>query len=227
MDPIEEVLNRTKTITLDCYGTLIDWRAGIENALREIVGRAAIRSTDEMFKAYVRTEAEMEAAGYQSYRQVLRTVMERLGPQAGVVVSAEQAGLLAERLPEWTPFPDTNEALARLKERYRLGVLSNIDRDLFAATAAHFVITFDFVVTAEDVRCYKPDVGHFERMIEEHAERDTVLHVAQSLYHDGTPTGELGLPFIWINRYGEANETDVHPLVEYPDLKSFADAACA
>jgi 2-haloacid dehalogenase len=206
---------------------LIDWRAGIENALREMMGRAAIRGMDEMFDTYVRTEAEVEATGYQSYRQVLRTVMERLGPQAGLAVSAEQVGLLAERLPEWTPFPDTNKALARLKERYRLGVLSNVDRDLFAATAAHFDITFDFVVTAEDVRSYKPDVGHFERLLEEHAERDTVLHVAQSLYHDGAPTTRLGIPFVWINRYGEANETDVHPLAEYPDLKSFAEAACA
>jgi 2-haloacid dehalogenase len=132
--------------------------------------------------------------------------------------------LLAETLPEWRPFPDTNEALRRLKDRYRLGILSNIDQDLFTETARHFEVDFDVVVTAEDVRSYKPGHLHFLKLIEDYADSDSVLHVAQSLYHDGRPAGDLNIAFVWINRYNEVNTEGVTPLAEYPDLKSLADA---
>ena len=133
--------------------------------------------------------------------------------------------LVAEGLGHWPLFADTNEALCLLKRRYRLGVLSNIDRDLFDATASHFEIDFDFVVTAEDVRSYKPGNGHFERLLAEHGDRETTLHVAQSLFHDGVPCARFGLAYVWINRYNEPNATAVRPLAEYADLRSLAEAA--
>ena len=132
---------------------------------------------------------------------------------------------LAESLPDWPTFPDTNGALARLKGRYRLGVLSNVDRDLFAATTRKLNVQFDLAVTAQDVRAYKPADAHFERLLTSYGPREEVLHVAQSLFHDGVPAGELSIPFVWINRYGETNETQVRPLATYPDLRSFADEA--
>ena len=226
MSSLEEVLGKVKTITFDCYGTLIDWRAGVESAMREIFGGAIIHRMHEVFDAYVRVEAEVEAEPYRTYRQVLANVVEGLGARFGVPVTLERAALLAQMLPQWEPFADTTESLARLKERYRLGVLSNIDRDLFAGTVARLGVTFDFVITAEEVQSYKPAAGHFERLTEAHAERDAILHVAQSLYHDGVPAGQLGLAYVWINRYKEVNETDVRPLAEFPDLKSLADVAC-
>jgi 2-haloacid dehalogenase len=226
MEPIEQVLGRTRTITFDCYGTLIDWRAGVESALQQIFGTAIIHRMHQVFDAYVRAEAEIEAETYQTYRQVLAAVVRGLASDFNVGISGERAGMLAELLPTWTPFKDSDEALGRLKQRFRLGVLSNIDRDLFARTAAHFETKFDFVITAEDVGSYKPGLKHFERLLESHAERDTVLHVAQSLYHDGVPAGKLDLAYVWINRYNEVNETEVRPLAVYPDLKSLADAAC-
>ena len=134
--------------------------------------------------------------------------------------------MLAERLPQWWPFSDTNAALARLKKCYRLGVLSNIDKDLFAATAKHFTVDFDFVITAEDVKSYKPGTAHFRQAIASQGPPESLLHVAQSLYHDGVPTAELNIAFVWINRYKERNHTGVRPLVEFPDLCSFADSVC-
>jgi len=225
MDSIEDALRHVKTITLDCYGTLIDWRAGLSRSLAELFGLSVADRTDELFKAYIQIEAEVEAQQYQSYRQVLSTVARRLAGRFGFELPPQRAGLLAEMLPEWPPFADTNEALLRLKERYRLGVLSNIDRDLFAGTARHFDVTFDFVVTAEDVRAYKPAHPHFERLLSVHSRSDEVLHVAQSLFHDGVPTGQLGIAYVWINRYNDANETTVRPLATYPDLACFAEAA--
>ena len=129
---------------------------------------------------------------------------------------------LAESVPGWKPFPDTNPALARLKERFRLGILSNIDNDLFAATARHFesaIGRFDFVITAEDVGSYKPGHGHFKRLLTTVVDDvSTHLHVAQSLFHDGVPAAELGIPFVWINRRGEVNETTARPLAELANL---------
>ena len=226
MSVIEEVLDRVTTITYDCYGTLIDWRAGLGRSLSMLLGAGMADRTDEIYETYVRVEAEVEAGGYQPYRRVLAAAAERLGRQLRVELPPGRASLLAEVLPDWPLFADTNEALVRLKQRYRLGVLSNIDRDLFAGTAQHFDVEFDFVVTAQDVRAYKPAHGHFERLLLAHGERDQVLHVAQSLFHDGAPTRELGIAFVWINRYNDVNRTEVRPLAMYPDLKSLADVAC-
>jgi len=224
MSSIEEVLRRVETITFDCYGTLIDWRAGLQSSLAELFELAPNGLPDGLFEAYVRTEAEIEGGAYQSYRRVLAATAERLAKRFNFDLSPGLAELLAETLPHWAPFADTNEALLRLKRRYRLGVLSNIDRDLFAGTALQFDADFDFVVTAEDVQSYKPGQAHFQQLLSRHVECDRVLHVAQSLFHDGVPAQELGIAFVWINRYEEVNATPVRPLAEYADLKSLADA---
>ena len=226
MTAVEDVYRRTKTITFDCYGTLIDWAAGLGRSFEQIFGTALADRKDELFEAYVKVEASVESGAYRSYRDVLRATAERLAKRFEIDLPAERAELLADTLPRWSAFADTNGALARLQQRYRLGVLSNVDRDLFAGTARHFDIEFDFVVTAEDVHSYKPHHPHFRKLLDSHAERDSVLHVAQSLFHDGVPAGELGIAFAWINRYNEVNETAVRPLAEFPDLTSFADVVC-
>ena len=226
MSTIDQVLRRSRVIAFDCYGTLIDWAAGLRGSLDAVFGETVAQLGTELFEAYVQLEAVVEAEPYRPYREVLAATAERLAQRYGLELPPGRARRLAETLPEWRPFPDTNAALARLKEHYRLGVLSNIDRDLFAGTARHFDIEFDFVVTAEDVRSYKPAPGHFHRLLEDCAEQETVLHVAQSLYHDGIPAAELGMAYVWINRYRGVNDTTARPVAEYPDLKSLADAAC-
>lgn len=223
---IKDVFRRTTTITFDCYGTLIDWSAGLWRSFAEIFGPAVAELKQEWFDAYVRIEAEVESGPYRSYREILAVVTERLARRFELPLPPGREARLAELLPGWTPFPDTIDALIRLKRRFRLGVLSNVDKDLFAGTAKQLGVAFDFVVTAEDVRSYKPARGHFQRMIDAHGSLDTTLHVAQSLYHDGAPANELGMAFVWINRYEERNRTSVGPLAEFPDLRSFADAAC-
>jgi len=222
---IEEVLSRTKIITFDCYGTLIDWSSGLEQALDAMFGSAIEHRMHAMIKAYVEIEARIECQRYRPYRDVMAEAAVQLAEQFDLGLTGNRAGVLARTLPGWMPFPDTNEALARLKKRYRLGVLSNVDRDLFAGTAANFDIAFDFVVTAEDVRSYKPALAHFRRMLEEHAAGESVLHVGQSLFHDGVATGKVNIPFVWINRYDSRNKLGVEMVAEYPDLKSLADAA--
>jgi 2-haloacid dehalogenase len=225
MSSLEDVLRSVKTITFDCYGTLIDWQGGLARFFHELLGPAAAARTNELFGTYVQVEAEIEGQPYHRYRDVLAEVATRFAERLKVDLAPGRVGLLADMLPDWAPFPDTNDALVRLKNHYRLGVLSNIDRDLFAGTARHFDVPFDFVVTAQDVRSYKPGHAHFERLLVAHSPRGEVLHVAQSLFHDGAPAGELGIPYVWINRYGEKNETDVRPLAVFKDLVGLADAA--
>jgi len=225
LSSIREALREVDTITFDCYGTLIDWRAGLHQSLAELLELAPGELPVGLFEAYVQTEAEIEAGPYRSYREVLAAAAERLADRFKFELSPGISRLFAETLPHWAPFEDTNGALARLKRRYRLGVLSNVDRDLFAGTALNFGVEFDFVVTAEDVQAYKPARAHFERLLSQYGERGRVLHAAQSLFHDGGPAQELGIAFAWINRYAEPNTTAVRPLAEFADLRALADAA--
>ena len=221
---VDEVLRRTEVITFDCYGTLIDWSAELGESFEAIFGDAVANLRDELVEAYVEIEAAVEAEPYQPYRDVLAKTAGRLAKRFDLEVGPGRANTLANMLPQWKPFPDTNDAMRRLKGRYRLGILSNIDRDLFAGTARQFDVTFDFVITAEDVRSYKPGLGHFRRLLDENnGDAKTVLHAAQSLFHDGVPTGKLGIPYVWINRYDGTNELAVKPVATFSDLSSLAD----
>lgn len=225
MSSLAETLERTTTLTFDCYGTLIDWYAGLSASFVELFGPSASAHVDQLCRAYVAIEAEVEAERFRSYRDVLTEVAGRMAHRFHFDLPRDRAAAFAEMLPEWRPFPDTNDALARLKKRFRLGVLSNVDRDLFAGTCRHFDVAFDFVVTAQDVGAYKPSHLHFDRLLRDYARREEVLHIAQSVFHDGVPCGELGFAFVWINRYKDANETKARPLAEFADLKSLADEA--
>lgn len=225
LEKLPDILRRATTITFDCYGTLIDWSAGLRGAFADIFGAALAPRMTELFDAYVEIEAQIERGPYRSYREVLAECVRGVAKRFDVELPPGDAHRLAEALPGWRPFADTNEALTRLKRHYRLGILSNIDRDLIARTAEHFSVGFDFVITAEDVRSYKPGLAHFERALEQQTSREEVVHVAQSTFHDGNPARALDLAFVWINRYKHRNVTEATPAAELPDLKSFADAA--
>lgn len=226
MDFVKDILPRIKTITFDCYGTLIDWKGGLNLSFRSMFGSMVDGRMDEFFDVYVQVEAEVEAEPFQSYRELLSVVSQRLADRLGIDLTEEKVDTLSTMLPKWPAFADTSDALVRLKKHFQLGVLSNIDRDLFAGTAKLFDVSFDFLVTAEDVGSYKPAHGHFQKMLDEYGPHDSVLHVAQSLYHDGIPAGELGLAFVWINRYKQTNDTAAQPIAEFSDLKSLADVIC-
>lgn len=196
---------RPDVLTFDCYGTLIDWTGGILGDLRALRSRACPPvSEEEFFAAYVEEEAAVEECSWRPYREVLGDAVARLGRRFGFPAGAEERGLLPAGLPGWKPFPDTGPALVEFRRSHRLGILSNVDRDLLEATCRQFPVTFDFMVTAEDVRSYKPARPHFERGLEAAGvERGRILHVAQSLRHDIIPCVALGIPCVWVNRRGE------------------------
>jgi 2-haloacid dehalogenase len=191
-------------LTFDCYGTLIDWEAGILGALEpwRSGARGGVPIPPEiLLRTFVAQEARIEAGAWRPYRLVLREVFRAMAEEHRWNLSAAEQDVLAETLPKWPPFPDTVAALRRLKERFKLVIVSNTDDDLFAATARRLEVGFDGVITAEQVRCYKPGLAHFEEVLKRFSlVPSQVLHVAQSLYHDHGPAKRLGWRTVWVQR---------------------------
>jgi len=210
-------------ITFDCYGTLIDWDGGIAGAFTKAVAETGGRlDAGRVFEAYEQIEAGVEAERYRSYREVLTESTRRVARQLAWELPEARTGFLAESLPFWIPFPDTNAALERLfKAGYQLGILSNVDDDLLAGTRKHFTVPFDLIVTAQQVRSYKPADGHFVTARERSGGRRW-LHAAQSHFHDVTPARRLGIPTAWINRKHQAGK-EPRPDRELPTLTALAD----
>jgi 2-haloacid dehalogenase len=206
--------------TFDCYGTLIDWNAGIGGVLEQLWGA---EQRPRLLERYHELEPEVQAEEYRSYAEVLTLTLERLAREIGYGIPEGESGILAQSLPDWPAFPEVPAALAELRERgWQLAILSNSDRDLIAASQRTIGVPVDLVVVAEDVGSYKPAHGHWERFFElTTAERETHVHVAASLFHDIAPARELGLTTVWVNRLGE--EADPEPDVELPGLSPLPD----
>lgn len=189
-------------ITFDCYGTLIDWENGIVAAFQTEAAHDGVHlMADDIVTAYAIEEPLVESGPYRSYREVLGETARAVGARLGWNIEPERAGFLAASLPDWTPFPDTNAALERLASEYKLGILSNVDDELLAATRRHFPVSFDLIVTAQQVKSYKPGAAHFtEALVRTAGKR--LMHAAQSYFHDVVPTTRLGIPVVWVNRHG-------------------------
>lgn len=206
-------------ITFDCYGTLIDWEGGICGALSESAKSVGFDvPRDEVMRAYLEVEPTIQAEKYRSYRDILGDAASETAQKLGWTVEPEKPGFLADSLTGWTPFADTNQALEQLKEDgYRLGILSNIDNDLLAGTLEHLTVEFEFLITAESVRSYKPAHEHFLKA-REYVEDSSWLHAAQSYFHDIVPACALGIPVVWVNRNGDAPAGVDRPTGEVPTL---------
>jgi len=215
---------RYDIITFDCYGTLIDWESGIADAFLTTAASDGVTLTREaVLRAYADNEHRVQAASYRPYREILRDTAVRVARIVGWPLMAERAGFLADSLPSWKPFPDTNAALERLAAVSRLGILSNIDDDLLDATRKHFTVDFDVVVTAQQVRSYKPGHAHFQTA-RDLIGRASWLHAAESNFHDIVPSNTLGIDNAWINRQRQNPLPDGTPKYKFDDLAGLAEA---
>lgn len=215
---------RYNVITFDCYGTLIDWESGIANAFIAAAADDGVTLAREaVLRAYADTEHRVQAQAYRPYRDILRDTAVRVAAIAGWPLVAERAHFLADSLPSWQPFPDTNAALERLAAVSRLGILSNIDDDFLAATREHFTVRFDVIVTAQQVRSYKPGHAHFQTA-RELIGSASWLHAAESNFHDVVPTNALGIDNAWINRQQQNELPGGTPKYKFDDLSSLAVA---
>jgi 2-haloacid dehalogenase len=214
-------LDRFDALTFDCYGTLIDWETGLLAALRPVLeSHGADAGDEELLELYGRHEAQIEAGPYARYADVLAGALDRVGADLGFEPSAEERAAFSRSVADWPPFEDSTAALASLAERYWLGVVTNCDDDLFAASAAKLGAEFHCVVTAEQAGAYKPDHRGFELAFERLGlPRERVLHVAQSRFHDHVPAKALGLSTVWVDRRGARPGPGATPeAVAEPDL---------
>ena len=229
-----------RALSFDCYGTLIDWETGMSRALREWANGVGLHVTDQHLLSMV-SEVETLVQGEQSpallYPEVLAEVLRRIGTRLGAGVSDEEAARFGRSIGEWPAFADSAAALSRLALRFRLIIVSNVDRTSFAASNRRLAVAFDKIITAEDVGAYKPRSPHFEALLESltamSLDRSQLLHVAQSLYHDHEPARRHGLSSVWIDRGWDrlepgatppATDPGIAPKWRFPTLAAFADA---
>jgi 2-haloacid dehalogenase len=212
-------------LTFDCYGTLIDWERGILAALApELDG-------DRVLEAFAEFESGLEGGPYLRYREVLERCYDGLAVRFGFEPQDAARSAFGDSVGDWPPFPDSADALARLKERFRLGVITNCDDDLFARTNARLGVEFDWVITAQQVGAYKPSPRGFEEAFSRmDVPRERILLVAQSLFHDHVTAKRLGLSTVWIDRRagragGATLPAEAQPDATFPDMASFAEAA--
>jgi 2-haloalkanoic acid dehalogenase type II len=226
-------------LSFDCYGTLIDWEAGIAAVLGPWAKARGLDLDEEaLLNAYSTHESRAEAEHpAEPYPGILARAIRGLGGELGAEVTGEDERRLARSVPDWPAFPDSHDALAALGRRYELLILSNVDRASFAASNRRLDVTFTSVLTAQDIGSYKPSPANFEALLAEAARlgigEGRLLHVAQSLFHDHVPAKRAGLPTVWINRRHDrpgwgatpAPSGDVTPDWEFPSMRAFADAA--
>ena len=208
--------------TFDCYGTLVDWNAGIRAGIESVFGA---EHEDELLARYHELEPEIQAASPgKSYREVLTIALERLAAEKGLALPEGEASALARSLPGWPVFDDVRPALAESRRRgWRLAILSNTDRDLVDASIAAIGVPFDHAVVAGEIGSYKPAHRHWEVFRAQVEVRPSAhVHVAQSLFHDIVPAAELGIPSIWVNRLDEP--PDPRPAETLGGLTGLADA---
>lgn len=207
-------------LTFDCYGTLIDWRRGVEGNLGGLLRRRGLPEGRGIFPLYVRLEVQ-EESGYKPYREVLLDTAKKVGEQLGLHVPLKEAEAFAASVPSWPPFDDTVDVLRELgRNGYKRVILSNVDRDLLEATVKTNNLEVDGFITAQDVKSYKPSPRHWIHFLATPGvEKQRVLHVAQSVYHDIVPADGLGLATAWINRYGEPPPADQRATYTFLDLR--------
>lgn len=214
--------SRFEILTFDCYGTLINWEEGILRCLHRILA-AHGNDTDDVtiLRLYGDFEAWAEQGEYRCYRDVLRSVVRQFGEEFGFMPTEREIGSLPESLSEWRPWPDTVAALAELRTRFRLAIISNVDDDLFAATRPQLGVEFDQVITAQQAGAYKPSLKMFELALSRIGiPAHRVLHVGQSIYHDVIPAQSLGLSTVWVNRPSSRSGVGaVKPAQGHPDLQ--------
>lgn len=227
-------LSTITLLTFDCYGTLIDWETGLLSALQPVFAvHGAAWPGEAALEDFAEFEAAAERGPYMTYREVLAQCLRGLGQRHGFTPTADESTRFSASVGEWPAFPDSAEALARLKQRYKLAPITNCDDDLFALSNRKLGVTFDWIMTAQQARSYKPSLYNFHFALNViGAPKENVLHIAQSLFHDHAPAKQLGWQTVWINRragqagHGATPPARALPDLEFPDLRSAADILC-
>jgi 2-haloacid dehalogenase len=211
-------------VTFDVYGTLIDWEEGIYDAFTKEAERDGFSiEKNELMPLFHQIEREIQGGSYELYAEVLRRTAVRIAKELGWPLEPSRAGFLPDSVQRWKAFKETNPTLDKFKKKMEIGLLSNIDDKLLGQTRRHIPVDFDLVVTAQQVRSYKPDPAHFKECERRIGGKKGWVHVASSYYHDVEPCLKGKVPVVWVNRTGEElDSSQKKPTAEVKNLREAA-----
>ncbi len=195
-------------VTFDVYGTLIDWETGAYDAfIKEAERDGFTLDRDEMVALFHSVQQQIQAGSYELYAEVLRRTAVQIAKELGWPLEPSRSGFLPDSVQRWPPFKETNAVLTKIAKKHSIGLISNIDDKLLGQTRRHIPLDFDLVVTAQQVRSYKPDPAHFTECERRIGGKKGWVHVAASYYHDVEPCIKKKIPVIWVNRHGQVLES--------------------
>jgi 2-haloacid dehalogenase/putative hydrolase of the HAD superfamily len=220
-----EVKKEAKWVTTDCYGTLIDWEKGITEAFGQEASKDGFTIDEaKLLERFFPIQEQIMAGSYELYAEVLRRTAVRVAKELGWELEPSRAQFLPDSVPRWQPFREANAAMDRLKSKYDIGIVSNIDDKLLGLSRRHLRTELDLVVTAQQVRSYKPDPAHFKEAARRIGGKKGWVHIAAGYNADVMPLLKMNVPVIWVNRSGEKLEGRKPPTAEVKNLREAAKA---
>ena len=213
-------------VTFDVYGTLVDWDSGVADAFEREAKRDgfSLPPRDELIALFHEVTEQVESGSYELYAEVLRRTAMEMAKRMDWELESSRAGFLPASIERWKPFKETMPVLKRAKAATQIGLVSNVDDKLLGHTRRHMPIDMDIVVTAQQVRSYKPDPSHFTESARRMGSKKGWVHVATSYYHDVEPCLKAKVPIVWVNKTGQALEPgQKKPTVEVKTLAEAAD----
>jgi 2-haloacid dehalogenase len=211
-------------VTFDCYGTLIDWESGAFDAYEKEAARDGFTvDRSVVLPLFLSIQHEIQRGSYELYAEVLRRTAVRSAREMGWDLEPSRSGFLPDSVPRWPAFRETNAQLERFGKKFDIGILSNIDDKLLGATRRHFRVDFDLVVTAQQVRSYKPDPAHFKECQRRIGGKKGWVHIASGYEADIEPCIKAKIPVIWVNRHGDP--LDANQKKPDAEVKTLRDAA--
>jgi 2-haloacid dehalogenase/putative hydrolase of the HAD superfamily len=216
-------LSEINWITTDCYGTLIDWEKGILDAFRAEAERDGFTFEEApLMRRFFEVQAEIMAGSYELYAEVLRRAAVKVAGEIGWELEPSRAQFLPDSVGDWTPFREANAAMDRLAKRYDVGIVSNVDDKLLGVSRRHLRTELDLVVTAQQVRSYKPDPVHFRECARRIGGKKGWVHIGSGYTNDIAPVLKMNVPVIWVNRHAEKLEGRKPPTAEVRNLRDAA-----
>ncbi|MEO8091153.1 MAG: HAD family hydrolase [bacterium] len=210
-------------VTTDCYGTLIDWEKGIIDTFKREAAKDGFSFDEQQFiHRFFEVQAEIMSGSYELYAEVLRRTAVKVAGEIGWELEPSRAQFLPDSVSAWAPFREANAAMDRLKKRYDVGIISNIDDKLLGVSRRHLRTELDLVVTAQQVRSYKPEPAHFKEGARRLGGKKGWVHIGSGYESDVAPVLKMNVPVIWVNRHGEKLEGRKKATSE---VKTFRDAA--
>ena len=208
-----------KWITFDVYGTLIDWEKGVLDAFQKEADRDGFTlDKNELIPMFHEISREIEGGSYELYAEVLRRTAVEMAKRMGWPLEPSRAGFLPASVERWPAFRESNPNIAKFVKKFQTGLISNVDDKLLGQTRRHINHDYELVVTAQQVRSYKPDPAHFKEFARRIGGKKGWVHIASSYYHDIEPALKDKVPVVWVNRHGEALEGRKKPDAEVSSL---------